>query len=243
MSKKKRLGSDPLERLKENILKDDYINTSILNHVPSSILINEDNAGVIDSSEVSLNDETAVGNKTMPKVGIKKSIDNDVNHKKLSGKVEKGHTGGKFLTFFLAGTEYGISISNVMEIIGLMDIRSIPYMPDFIKGVINLRGSIIPAIDLRLKLGIEPEDYTKESVIIIVKIIDYKMGLIVDRISEVSDIAERDIVPSPEFGSGINTDYILGLSQSEGKVIFFLNIEKLISSEELEQINAKHVKR
>jgi len=137
--------------------------------------------------------------------------------------------GGKFLTFFLAGEEYGLEILKVQEIIGMMPITSVPRTPSFIKGVINLRGKIIPIVDLRLKLEMESKEQTEETCTIVVQANGVEVGLIVDKVSEVLDISEEDIEDAPSFGSSIQSDYILGIGKSEGRVKLLLDIDKVLS--------------
>ncbi len=145
--------------------------------------------------------------------------------------------GGKFLSFFLAGEEYGIEILKVQEIIGMMGITRVPRTPDFIRGVINLRGKVIPIIDLRLKFGMESKEQTDETCIIVVKTEGIEMGIVVDKVSEVLDIAGRDIEDAPSFGVEVNTEYILGIGKSAGRVKLLLDIDKVLSSRDAEQIH------
>ncbi len=140
---------------------------------------------------------------------------------------------GKYLSFFLGDEEYGLKILKVREIIGLMEITSVPQTPGFIKGVVNLRGKVIPVIDLRLKFGMEPAEYTDETCIIVVDIGHAMMGILVDTVSEVLDIAEDQIEPSPSFGSKINTDFILGMGKIKDQVKILLEIDRVLSAEEL----------
>lgn len=149
----------------------------------------------------------------------------------LTGRAgsESSNRGGKFLTFFLAGEEYGLEILKVQEIIGMMPITSVPRTPSFIKGVINLRGKIIPIVDLRLKLEMESKEQTEETCTIVVQANGVEIGLIVDKVSEVLDISEEDIEDAPAFGSSIQSDYILGIGKSEGRVKLLLDIDKVLS--------------
>jgi len=148
-------------------------------------------------------------------------------------EVQSGYCGGKFLTFFLANKEYGLEILKVQEIIGILEITPVPKTPDFIKGVINLRGHIIPIVDLRLKFGMKELEYSEETCIIVVKTSGIIMGIIVDRVSEVIDIAGVDIEKTPSFGVNVNTDYILGIGKTGGKVKLILDIDKVLSEEEV----------
>ena len=140
---------------------------------------------------------------------------------------------GKYLTFVLSNEEYGLEILKAKEIIGMMDITSVPPTPKFIKGVINLRGKVIPVIDLRLKFGMPEKEYTKETCTIVVDVQGLLMGIVVDTVSEVLDIVEADIEPPPTFGSNIETNFILGMGNIKGKVKILLNIDKILSSVDL----------
>ena len=144
---------------------------------------------------------------------------------------------GKYLTFSLAGEEYGIGILKVKEIIGMMPITTVPRTPDFIKGVINLRGKVIPVVDLRLKFGMEKMTYTERTCIIVVEIkgavSSVLIGIVVDSVSEVLNIKGTDIEDTPAFGTRVNTDYILGMAKINGGVKILLDIDKVLSQEEL----------
>jgi purine-binding chemotaxis protein CheW len=157
--------------------------------------------------------------------------------------MEKSATsvGGKFLTFFLAGEEYGIEILKVHEIIGLLPITRVPRTPGFIRGVINLRGKVIPVVDLRLKFGMESVAHTDETCIIVVQVRGAEMGIVVDKVSEVRDIASQDIEDAPSFGTDVNTDYILGIGKAEGKVKILLDIDKVLSTQEVVALRAAAV--
>jgi purine-binding chemotaxis protein CheW len=146
-------------------------------------------------------------------------------------------TTGKYLTFTLDEEEYGIGILKVKEIIGMMDITTVPRTPEFIKGVINLRGKVIPIIDLRLKFEMGKIPYTDRTCIIVVEIDSEKgtilIGIVVDAVSEVLNIQEGEIEETPAFGTQLNTDYILGMAKTEGGVKILLNIDKVLSIEEI----------
>ena len=146
--------------------------------------------------------------------------------------------GGKFLTFFLAGEEYGIEILKVHEIIGVMPITRVPRTPGFILGVINLRGKVIPIVDLRLKFSMASKDTDEETCIIVVRVNGVQMGILVDKVSEVRDIASGDIEDAPSFGADVQTDYIMGIGKSEGKVKLLLDIDKVLSSQEVLDLGA-----
>jgi len=140
---------------------------------------------------------------------------------------------GKFLTFVLNNEEYGLEILKVREIIGVMDITPVPQTPPFVTGIINLRGKVIPVVDLRLKFVMPKIEYTKETCIIVVDICNRLMGIIVDTVSEVLDIAGKDIEPTPSLGSGIKTDFILGMGKIKGKVKILLDIDRVLTLDEL----------
>ncbi len=144
----------------------------------------------------------------------------------------KSDKGGKYLTFFLAGEEYGLEILKVREIIGMMPITRVPRTPSFTRGVINLRGKVIPIVDLRLKFGMETKEQTEETCIIVVRAGGLDMGVIVDKVSEVLDIPGADIEDTPSFGADVQTDYILGIGKSQGRVRILLDIDKVLTASE-----------
>lgn len=148
---------------------------------------------------------------------------------------------GKYLTFTLQAESYGIHVLKVREIIRLINITAVPQMPDFVRGVINLRGKIIPVIDLRLKFGFAAAANTEQTCIIVaqVKLPDGKatpMGLVVDGVEEVTNIAAADIEEPPDFGAQICTDYILGMAKLKGAVKTLLDIDGVIGTETLKVI-------
>jgi purine-binding chemotaxis protein CheW len=145
---------------------------------------------------------------------------------------------GKYLTFCLAGEEYGIGILKVKEIIGMMAITSVPQTPGYVKGVINLRGKVIPVIDLRSKFGMESIGYTERTCIIVVDIkgSDRKiqMGIVVDSVSEVLNIKTGEIEDTPTFGARMETDYILGMAKMSGGVKILLDIDRVLSDQDIQ---------
>ncbi|MFT5086538.1 MAG: purine-binding chemotaxis protein CheW [Candidatus Latescibacterota bacterium] len=146
--------------------------------------------------------------------------------------------GGKYLTFFLEQEEYGLEILKVREIIGVMDITPVPRTPDFICGVINLRGKVIPVVDLRLKFAMQKIEQTNETCIIVVQAQELEMGIVVDRVSEVIDIPTGDIQPPPTFGNKtISIDYILGIGKTGERIKLLLNIDKVLSRTEMSNIS------
>ena len=144
---------------------------------------------------------------------------------------------GKYLTFTLAGEEYGIGILKIREIICIMPVTSVPQSPDFVKGVINLRGKVIPVIDLRLRFGMLPMDYTERTCIIVVQIdlqdTPLNIGIVVDSVSEVLNISGGNIENTPTFGTQMNTEYIQGMAKIEGGVKILLDIDKVLTENEI----------
>ena len=144
---------------------------------------------------------------------------------------------GKYLTFTLAEEEYGIGILKIKEIIGMMPITTVPQTPKFVKGVINLRGKVIPVIDLRLRFGMGEIDYTERTCIIVVEIDGQVgtvlIGIVVDSVSEVLNVKGDEIEDTPTFGTKLNTEYILGMAKMEGGVKILLDIDQVLSNEEI----------
>ena len=144
---------------------------------------------------------------------------------------------GKYLTFSMAEEEYGIGILKIREIIGMMPITSVPRTPAFVKGVINLRGKVIPVMDLRLRFNMDSMDYNERTCIIVVEILGesetVQVGIVVDSVSEVLNIKQDEIEDTPTFGASLNTDFILGMAKMEGRVKILLDIDQVLSSDEL----------
>ncbi len=147
---------------------------------------------------------------------------------------------GKYLTFALAREEYGLEILKVREIIGYMNITAVPQTPSYIKGVINLRGQVIPVVDLRAKFGMETAEVTEQTCIIVVEIAQsgrkFSTGIVVDRVQEVLDIAGHDIEEAPEFGGSVNTNFILGMGKIGGSVKILLDIDQVLSGSGLNDL-------
>lgn len=144
---------------------------------------------------------------------------------------------GKYLTFELDHEVYGLGILKVQEIIGMMTVTRVPKTPGYVRGVINLRGKVIPVIDLRVKFGMNVEADTKRTCIIVVQIgyggSPVTTGLIVDQVSEVLSITADQIEAPPSFGSTLNTDFIMGMGKVGEKVILLLNADKILAGSEL----------
>jgi len=156
---------------------------------------------------------------------------------KDQSKMAATEMGGKYLTFSLADEEYGIGILKVKEIIGMMPITLVPQTPHFVKGVINLRGKVIPVVDLRLKFGMEQIDYNERTCIIVVEIEgeagSVMMGIVVDAVSEVVHLRNDEIEETPTFGTKLNTSYIKGMAKIDGKVKILLDIDQVLTAQEL----------
>jgi purine-binding chemotaxis protein CheW len=147
---------------------------------------------------------------------------------------------GKYLISILEGEEYGIGILNVKQIIRMRPITSVPRTPGFIKGVINLRGKIIPVIDLRLRFGMPARGYTERTCIIVVEInaqtCRLQIGVAVDAVSEVLTIKAEGIEAAPPYGSRLNMDFILGLAKMNGGIKILLDIDRVLSCQETAQV-------
>lgn len=144
---------------------------------------------------------------------------------------------GKYLTFHLGREEFAIQVGRVREIMGVQDITAVPQTPAYIRGVINLRGKVIPVVDLRLKFNLPELEYTQRTCIIVVQIEGSSgsmlMGCVVDGVSEVLNLAAADIEDTPDFGQGVATPYLLGMAKIKGKVKILLDINRVLTSEEM----------
>jgi len=143
---------------------------------------------------------------------------------------------GRYLTFALGEEVFGIEIRFVTEIIGIQPVNPIPETPDYIKGIINLRGKIIPVIDMRLKFKKQPEPYTDRTCIIVIETTSFSVGLIVDRVVEVLTMVDGDIVPPPNAWVGAGIRYVSGIGKVDGQVKLLLDCEKLFTDDESAQI-------
>ncbi len=139
---------------------------------------------------------------------------------------------GKYLTFHLDREEFGIQVLKVREIIGVQEVTAVPQTPAFIRGVINLRGKVIPVVDLRLKFGIEEKEYTQRTCIIVVHVssgdVSMMMGIIVDGVSEVLNLTDDDIENTPDFGHGVEVPYLLGMAKVKDRVKILLDIDRVL---------------
>lgn len=147
---------------------------------------------------------------------------------------------GKYLTFILADEEYGIGVLKIKEIIGMMSVTTVPQTPEYVKGVINLRGKVIPVMDLRLRFDMEAIDYTDRTCIVVVEIEaaagTLQIGLVVDSVSEMLNVKGEDIEEPPAFGTNLNTDYIQGLAKTEGGIKILIDIDTVLSTAEISQL-------
>ena len=150
--------------------------------------------------------------------------------------------GGKYLVFHLGREEFGIRVLKVREIMGVQDITAVPQTPAHIKGVINLRGKVIPVVDLRLKFRLPEQEYTQRTCIIVVQVRSevgpMLMGIVVDGVAEVLNLAAADIEDTPDFGDGTATPYLLGMAKVKGKVKILLEIDRVLTSQDLGALNA-----
>jgi purine-binding chemotaxis protein CheW len=139
---------------------------------------------------------------------------------------------GKYLIFLLGNETYGIEIKFVTEIIGIQPIIAVPEVPVYVKGIINLRGRIIPVIDVRLKFGKEPVDYNDRTCIVVIEILDISIGIIVDNVAEVLSIPDESIVPPPDFKTGFQNKYIKSIGKTGNDVKLLLDCQKLLAGDE-----------
>jgi len=143
---------------------------------------------------------------------------------------------GKYLSFRLGKEDFAIQVLKVREIVGIQDITSVPQMPGYVKGVINLRGKVIPVVDLRLKFGLEEREYTQRTCIIVVQThhagAAVLTGIIVDEVSEVLNLAVTEIEDTPDFGEDVATPYLLGMAKVKGNVKMLLDIDQVLANSE-----------
>ena len=144
---------------------------------------------------------------------------------------------GKFLTFSVGREAYGIEIKFVTEIIGIQDITEVPELPDYVRGIINLRGKIIPVIDVRLRFKKQPKEYNDRTCIVVIDIKEISVGLIVDNVAEVINIDDSNIVPPPDMKTGFHNRYVRGIGKVGNEVKLLLDCDKLLNDNELESLN------
>jgi len=144
---------------------------------------------------------------------------------------------GKFLTFSVGKESYGIEIKFVTEIIGIQDITEVPELPNYVRGIINLRGKIIPVIDVRLRFRKESKEYNDRTCIVVIDIKEISVGLIVDNVAEVINIEDSNIVPPPDIKTGFHNRYVRGIGKVGNQVKLLLDCDKLLNDDELEGLN------
>jgi purine-binding chemotaxis protein CheW len=156
---------------------------------------------------------------------------------KTATQVAADERAGKYLTFRLGPEEFGVRVDKVREIMGVQEITAVPQTPDYLKGVINLRGKVIPVVDLRLKFGLEAIEYTQRTCIVVVQVRGeisiIQVGLVVDAVSEVLNLAGSDIEDTPDFGGQLATPFILGMAKAKGRVKILLDIDRVVSTQEI----------
>ncbi|MEI6100258.1 MAG: chemotaxis protein CheW [Eubacteriales bacterium] len=150
----------------------------------------------------------------------------------LAFEEEEDTQHGRFLTFGINKEIYGIEISVVTEIVGIQPITQLPEVPEHIRGIVNLRGRIIPVVDCRLRFGLPAEEYTDRTCIIVIDIEQYATGLIVDNVDEVLVIDDSNIVPPPETAKGVHHQFIRGIGKAKENVILLLDCKKLFEQDE-----------
>jgi purine-binding chemotaxis protein CheW len=157
------------------------------------------------------------------------------NFASLQPPVVEFRRSGKYLIFQLGKEEFGIQVIKVREIMGVQDITPVPHLPAHVKGVLNLRGKIIPVVDLRLKFGLEAKEYTQRTCIIVVQVAiageqPSPIGIVVDGVAEVLNVADADVEDTPQFGEGSDTSYLLGIAKIKGQVKLLLDIDKALDA-------------
>jgi purine-binding chemotaxis protein CheW len=151
---------------------------------------------------------------------------------------------GKYLTFMLESEEFAIRVLKVREIMGIQSITAVPQTPNYVKGVINLRGKVIPVVDLRLKFCMSARDYTQRTCIIVVQVqagsVSLLTGIVVDEVSEVLNLSASDIEDTPDFGDGADsaTSYLLGMAKAKGRVKILLDIDRVIAGQDIHGLDA-----
>ena len=170
------------------------------------------------------------------------SISSEINSNQQNGESasqEVSGLEGKYLTFSLSKEQYGIGILKIVEIFGVVNITHVPQSPDYVKGVINLRGKIIPVVDLRLKFGLEEKEYDEKTCIIVGNITsegqEFPIGMIVDTVLEVRDFNSASLAPAPKYGSSLDTSFIVGIGKlADGEVSILVDIDEVFGLKEKE---------
>lgn len=152
-----------------------------------------------------------------------------------TGQIEGDDQSGKYLTFLLGDESYGLGIRHVTEIVGLQDITALPDVPSYIKGIINLRGKVIPIMDVRVRFGMDVRGYDARTCIIVIDVSGTAVGLVVDTVSEVMDIDDDQIEPPPTVGSSATQGFMEGVGKLKQEVKLLLNANKLLCEDDLIQ--------
>lgn len=155
---------------------------------------------------------------------------------KTNYEINDGANSTKYLIFSIENEDYGIDISSIVEIIGIQKITTVPEMPSYIMGIINLRGKIIPVMDLRLRFGKKFKEYNDRTCTIIVEVQDISMGLIVDNVNEVMDISDKDIVPVPDRKAGFHNRFIKNIGKVGENIKLLIDCDKIFTENEIEAI-------
>lgn len=156
----------------------------------------------------------------------------------LNQQIGLATDGSQFLTFTLGSEEYGVEILGVQEIKGYSPITPIPNTPSYVKGVMNLRGTVVPVVDLRAKFAMKEAEYTKFSVIVVVQVRGRVMGLVVDTVSDVLNVGAGEIQATPDFGARVDTRFISGMTRAGERLIVLLDLEKVLGGEELQALGS-----
>jgi purine-binding chemotaxis protein CheW len=153
-----------------------------------------------------------------------------------TGRFQREELVGKYLTFALGNEEYSVPVLKVREIIKIMDITAVPQVPEYVKGVVNLRGKVIPVVDLRLKFGFPAADYTERTCIIVVEVAlaagRVMMGIIVDHVLDVLNVLAAEIEETPQFGERVRTDYMKGVAKVKGTVKILLDLDRVLGTDD-----------
>lgn len=158
-------------------------------------------------------------------------------------QITESEMSGKYLTFFTDNQLFGVPIADVVQIAGVQQITEIPEFPHYVKGIINLRGEIIPIMDMRLRLGKVEAVYTDRTCIIITNIKDYYMGLIVDQVEEVTDISDELIAPPPTVTGSSGESYLTGIGKLTNKVVLLMDTQKILYNEKLAELDTIMIKK
>ncbi len=195
----------------------------------------------MEVSRTDVSDANGRSSMLQPALG---DIDGHATVSKRAAVAVPDQRAGKYLTFMLGHEEFAIRVLKVREIMGIQDITAMPQTPDYVKGVINLRGKVIPVVDLRLKFCMPAREYTQRTCIIVVQVqagsVSMLTGLVVDEVSEVLNLAASDIEDTPDFGDGVDsaTSYLLGMAKAKGKVKILLDIDRVLAVQEVHGLDA-----